>query len=206
MNKLVVAMFAALTAGVVFAHVPYIERCDYSAADPFVVVEPEHSIAVYGWLQSTNDVDYFTMKITNTTHVYVEILVPVAAVYSNFYPKFAIIGPGLPMPDEQVPVAIPAGQGAVVAAYDGTNRPTEYEPFGGKSYYKGPVIEDTVSATGTWQVVVWDPKHKTGDYVLAIGQEEGFKGPDWIRAIVNTRIIRKNGELHLDAVKARTSK
>jgi hypothetical protein len=202
-KRYITGLLACVTAGVAGAHVPYLERTDYSPQAPFVVEDPPHSIAAYAWLQDGADADVFTMTITNPTPLYVGILVPVAPAYVNFFPKFAIIGPGLPAPSEALPVSLPAGHGAIVMNYAPGDRETMFEPFGGKFYFVGPEFDETVSATGTWQVVVWDPQHKRGDYVLAIGKEEGFSGPDMVRAIVNTKIIRANEELHIPAVNMR---
>lgn len=205
-NKIMMAALATFVAGNAAAHVPYLERTDYTPQAPFVVQDPPHSIAVYGWLQDGTDVDVFTMTISNATPLFAEILVPVAPAYADFFPKFAVIGPGLPPPTEALPVSLPAGHGAIVLNYASTQREKEFEPFGGKYYYQGPDFDETVTATGTWQIVVWDPQHKKGDYVLAVGREEGFEGPDWVRAIVNTKIIRQNGELHIPAVNMRPRK
>lgn len=185
------------------AHVPYLERRDITPEQPFAVERVEQSIAVYGWLQKTNDVDTYVFSVTGTpTRLFVELLVPVHVAYLNFLPSFAVIGPGLPAATEPLPFEIPKGQGVLVFDHESAKRPLEYEPFGGKWYFVGPELDDTVTATGTWQVVVWNRDGKRGDYTLAIGYEENFAGPDAVRALVNTKIIRENGELHVPVRKS----
>ncbi len=49
---------------------------------------------------------------------------------------------------------------------------------------------------GTYYAVYRDPLQLGGDYVAVLGDKEIWKLPDILRALVNTPIIRKNGELH----------
>lgn len=193
---LALCLLAAVT-GPVLAHVPHIERADYTQAAPFTVTDPALSIAVYGWLQNRTDVDWFRLEATNGMRLYFDLLVPVLPAYAKAYPTYALIGPGLPAPTQALPFALPPGYGAVVAKYDpATKRPVEYEPFGGKAYFTGPASDDNATTNGTWWIAVWEPAGKPCDYVLAIGYEERFEGPDLVRALVNTKIIRADGELH----------
>lgn len=199
--SLAVHLLGALAAQ---AHVPYLEREDYSAERPFVVQDPEQSIAVYAWLQKTNDVDIYRLDVTGTsTRIVLELLVPVNLAYLKFLPTYALIGPGLPPPTEPLPFAVPSGQGVLVFDHESEKRPLEFEPFGGKWYFIGPELDDTLPTAGTWRIAVWNREGRRGDYTLAIGFAERFAGPDLVRALVNTKIIRENGELHVPVLKPR---
>jgi len=189
------------------AHVPYIERIDYSEEKPIYVWKMiEYSKAFYSWLENDGvnpceDIDVFKFKIRNQPKlVYIELIVPVfEEYYGEFVPWFALIGPGLPEPNQTLPFDIPQGYGAIVKenVEPGEERETFYEPFGNKSYYKGPIFEETISEPGTYYVYCWDPHQKGGDYVLVLGKGEFFGPIDIIRSIINTYLIRRNMELHV---------
>ena len=54
-----------------------------------------------------------------------------------------------------------------------------------------------ISEPGAYYIYCWDPYSQGGDYVLVIGKGEFFGPADIIRSIINTMIIRKDGELHI---------
>lgn len=189
------------------AHVPYIERKDYSEENPFYVWKLiEKSKAFYAWLendakQTGNDIDVFMFKVKNKPiNIYVELIVPVAEeYYVNFVPWYALIGPGLPEINRELPFIVPEGYGGIIMenVEPGSEREIFYEPFGGKSYYKGPILDENISEPGTYYLYCWDPYESGGDYVLVIGKGEFFGPIDIIRGIINTIIIRRDGELHI---------
>ena len=69
--------------------------------------------------------------------------------------------------------------------------------FGGKSYYQGPRFDETINISGTYYVYYWDPYQKGGDYVAVLGYKEQFPPLDFLRALINTPLIRHDYELHL---------
>lgn len=181
------------------AHVPYLERYDFTEKRPFIVDDVEQSIAVYSWLDSEDDLDFFQFDVSEPVRLFVEVILPVCPSYVNFRPWFAIIGPGLPPPLYELPIDLPEGYGAVVMADEDTGEPRErfYEPFGGKWYFQGPQFDEIVESAGEWAVIYWDPTGHRGDYVAVIGTEERFEGQDILRVLINTPIIRQDGELHV---------
>jgi hypothetical protein len=188
-------------AAVASGHVPFIERGDYTFDDPFSTRgSVENSIAVYSWLESGNDTDVFRMEITKPARLQANVLVPVCPAYGQFLPWLAVVGPGLPAPDERLPLALPAGYGAVVIKNlePGQERQQFYEPFGGKSYYEAPRYDQTVTEAGTWYLYVWNPYGAGGDYVMIVGFKERFSPVNIVRALINTPLIRLNRELHTE--------
>jgi len=192
---------------IVTAHVPYIERYDYSEDNPlFVWKMIEKSKAFYAWLENDgvnpcDDIDVYKFQINNNPkNVYIELIVPVFEdYYKDFVPWFALVGPNLPEPDQDLPFDIPKNYGVIVNenVLPGSERDTFYEPFGGKSYYYGPILDIDISEKGTYYIYCWDPYNKGGDYVLVIGKGEFFGPIDIIRSIINTGLIRKDMELHI---------
>lgn len=203
-SGLIVALVVGI--GSASAHVPYLERRDYSEQAPFQVRGSiEQSIAVYSWIefqgwQPAVDVDYYRFELSAPAELFGQALVPVCPGYEQLLPWFAIVGPGLPPPAVELPFQLPDGDGAIVVPNlaPGETRPVFYEPFGGKWYYDGPTFEATLTVPGTYYAVFWDPLQLGGDYVAVLGDQEIWKLPDILRALVNTPIIRKNGELHTE--------
>ena len=200
-------MFIIINISSVPAHVPYIEYKDYAEDKPlFVWKMLEYSKAFYAWLENDGinpcqDIDAFKFKIRyKPINVYIELIVPaVDNYYEEFVPWFALVGPGLPAPNQTLPFEIPSGCGVIVKenVEPGEIRETFYEPFGGKNYYVGPVFDEILSQKGTYHIYCWDPYEQGGDYVLVLGKKEFFGPIDIIRAIINTMIIRRDGELHI---------
>lgn len=198
---------AVLTVGILFAagdagsHVPFLEGSDFSESEPFVLEPPlKKSRAIYAWLESGTDIDVYTFKLEGPSQLRAFSLVPVCPSYKDFLPSFAVVGPGLALPDEQLPFTVPEGYGAVIVKNTptGTSRNTFFEPFTSKNYYRGPSYDQAISAPGTWYVYFWDPAGKGGDYVAVFGFTEQFSIRDIIRAFSNTPKIWFDRELHTD--------
>ena len=203
----VLVCFCLLFFPNVLGHVPYLEHRDFSVEQPFRVRKSiTQSIAVYSWLKInelniSDDVDVYSFNINNKPlRVYLEVIVPVCnGYYANFTPWFALVGPGLPPPNQTLPFDLPQGYGAIIKqdAPSGSDREQFYEPFGGKSYYQGPRFDEIINVSGTYYVYYWDPYQKGGDYVAVLGYKEQFPLLDILRALINTPLIRHNYELHL---------
>ncbi len=191
----------------VSAHVPYFEHRDYSIEKPRIIRKNvEQSKAFYSWLEkddlnSSDDIDLFEFKVKRRpVRIYVELIVPVVdAYYKDFVPWYAVVGPGLPDCNKTLPFEIPAGYGAIVMenVVPGEDREKFYEPFGGKSYYEGPILDKNVTESGTYYVYIWDPHESGGDYVLVFGKKEIFGLFDIFRALIYTPLIRLDKELHI---------
>lgn len=191
----------------VLAHVPYIEHRDYSVQNPFKVPRGiTQSLGVYAWLETdhihpSTDIDVYTFTIQQPTRIHLEVIVPVVNgyYYLNFTPWFALVGPGLPPPNQTLPFDVPQGYGALVVQDfpPGHHRDTFFEPFGIKWYYQGPKFDQTMNTSGTYYVYYWDNYHAGGDYVAVLGYKEQFPPLDILRSIINVPLIRHNRELHL---------
>lgn len=191
----------------VSAHVPYFEHKDFSDERPFVVRKTViQSIAVYSWIDNKNedpgaDIDVYKFKVRiPNIRIFFELIGPVCdGYYENFVPWFALVGPGLPDPSQDLPFTIPSGYGAIVKenVEPGEEREQFFEPFGGKNYYQGPTLDIKAEKTGTYYFYVWDPHKTGGDYVAIIGKLELFGITDIIRSLIYTPMIRRGMELHI---------
>lgn len=191
--------FIGLTLSVVaMAHSPFFEKNDLTAENPFSVRNIEKSIAVYSWLESTDDVDVFTFELTKPTQVFVSSLVPACSRYENFLPAFAVVGPALPAPSENLPFEIPEDYGAIVVENFelGEERETFYEFFADKTYFDGPDFLEELYVPGTYYVYYWDPYLMGGDYVAVLGDKELWCVRDILRAFWYIPKLRRDKELH----------
>ena len=133
MRTFAARLFILLTSActTAWAHVPYLERSDLDPRRPFRVADAEQSIAVYGWLETATDVDVFAFSVTDPANLFLELIVPVCPGYEAFLPWYALVGPGLPPPDHDLPVALPPGYGAIVVPNLAPGEPRQ-GPFGGR--------------------------------------------------------------------------
>jgi hypothetical protein len=181
------------------AHVPYIEKKDYSAEHPFVVKDSiENSKAIYAWFDTGTDVDVYTFEVSSPMTVYAQAIVIACPSLEGLLPWFAVVGPGLPLPDEDLPFELPEGYGAVVVQNKkpGELRDTFFEPFSAKTYFDGPEFNQEVTTPGLWYIYYWDPYKIGGDYVAVLGSKESFSLLDTLRSLINTPKIWFNLELH----------
>ena len=196
-TTIIAAMLWLSSIAPLMAHVPYLEAQDLSFDSPFRCRSAFQSIAVYAWLESEDDVDYYTFEVCRRVKFFAEVIVPAYSQYRDFRPSFALIGKGFPVPDESLPVELSHGYGAIVYHDEGLKkRPTFYESFGGKSYFQGPRLE-RVLERGEYTLIYWDSAGRKGDYAAAIGKYEIWRRGDIRRALEITPIIRRGGELHL---------
>ena len=183
------------------AHVPYIEESDFSKSEPFPIEHPiKTSRAIYGWLESGTDIDVYTFEIKEETRLRAFSLVPVCPSYEDFFPAFAVVGPGLTTPGDHLPFRLPEGYGAVVVKNQspGEKRNTFFEPFTNKNYYRGPSFDQVISTPGIWYVYYWDLSRQSGDYVAVFGFAERFSLRDILRTLINVPKIWFDRELHID--------
>ncbi|WP_048197947.1 hypothetical protein [Methanocella arvoryzae] len=171
---LLLSTLTMLATVLVSAHKPVFEGVDTSGySDAVQIPDPEVSWAIYGYIDSTGDADYYYFDIDAPVDVYTELLVPKKSVYDDFYPSYAIVGPKLP-DSPGLPFEVPGSCGAVVVDSPPGDRETFYEPFTGINYYRGFRKHTLLSEPGRYYVVVYDRSHASGDYVLAVGEKESF--------------------------------
>jgi hypothetical protein len=196
---IVICLLVSCVAHPAIAHVPYIEKQDFSEERPFVLRDSiENSKAIYAWFETETDVDVYAFEVKKPVRVYANALVIACPSLENLLPWFAVVGPGLPVPNEELPFNLPDGYGAIVVQnkQPGEPRDTFYEPFSAKTYYDGPAFDEEVSTPGQWYIYYWDPYHLGGDYVAVLGYKEKFTFFDTLRALINTPKIWFNLVLH----------
>lgn len=191
----------AAISTVALAHKPLFEDRDTTGLeDAILIPDPDVSRAVYGFLDSESDVDYYYFDIHQPLRLYTSLLVPKNDVYAEFRPVYVIIGPGIDGMPEGLPFNVPDGMGAMVIESPDGDREEFYEPFTATTYYRGVPKHTPVSVRGRYYVAVYDRDGKMGDYVLAVGEKEQFGLSDLPGVIAAVMRIRSGGVDHSQMV------
>lgn len=193
-------IFAATVAlslsSTLYAHVPYVEKSDYTTNTPFVVEDVENSKSIHGALQNAGDVDIVDITIEESSRIYTSTNIPFCPQYESFSVTYALTGPGLPAPETDLPVSLPEGHGAVVVRneFDTVDdRPVFFEPFGGRLMWEGPDFAIDDAAPGEYQMVIWNESGVPGDYIAVVGQKEIF-GPSEIAQAQRVSPLLRDGK------------
>lgn len=106
-----------------------------------------------------------------------EIMVPAQARWRDHRPAFAIVGPGLPIPDDAtralLPREVPAGHGVFLERNDRPERDVYFEEVMRRALWTSGTIAIPMSGA-THEVWIWSPEGTTGDFQLGFGVEEDF--------------------------------
>ncbi|MFA5935282.1 MAG: hypothetical protein WC787_00280 [Patescibacteria group bacterium] len=139
---------------------------------------------LYGRLEGRGDVDYVTFTLATPTPVTISIKNP--AGDAGFEPTIILFGPGLPIPNENPPIAIGEPNGAIVSKTIRDKQRPIFEPSELTTYLTGPTIRADLKKAGTYAVAIVTPSGEPGRYVLTIGSGAGQGIMDQIREIPPT--------------------
>lgn len=157
-------------------HVPAVLEGELRVEDPTI------SQALYGCFETGREIYVVTLPMPRDFALPFELLVPHRASLREHRPRYAVAGPGLPLPtpDEAaaLPWDLPAGWGAMVELDDATERAVIFEGFSRRVMWTTEPIALAL-AEGEHEVWIWSPEGTTGDFVLGFGVEEDFSGVDW---------------------------
>jgi hypothetical protein len=169
-----------MTTTVVLAHKPiFVEPSSNATRTTAIKIsDPEVSWAVYAQLSRTGEVNYYTFDGKRGLRVSIEMSVPRIESQRDFGFDVALIGKGL-TDASHVPFLYETGEGAVVTADSGQDDVRVFdEPFTQSSYWQHQTLRAELPTDGTYTIAVYDPRGRTGKYVLAIGEREDFGAGD----------------------------
>lgn len=193
-------LLVALASGAASAHKPILEEGDTRGyGDAIEVPDPVVSWAIYGFIETPGDIDYYYFDLKEGLNVYTELLVPASPVYDDFRPSYAIIGPGV-SGNDTVPFETLRKAGVLVVDSPAGARETFHEPFTGISYYRGIRKHTLLTMPGRYYLAVYDDRHMHGDYVLAVGEKESFGIKDLPGVIAAVLRIRSGAVDHSSQV------
>lgn len=153
------------------AHQPAAVEDDFEVANPYI------SYAVNGRFATGEEVFTIHLDYDRGFALPFELLVEKRAGKRDHRPMYAVVGPGLPAPAEDVvallPREVPAGAGVFVDRNDDPERLVIFESVMRRFYWSSDTTA-LVLEPGAYEVWVWSPEGTTGDFVLGLGVEEDF--------------------------------
>jgi hypothetical protein len=174
------AIFLALvTATAALAHRPiFVEpRSNTTRANAIKIGDPEISWAVYAQLSDAGEVNYYRFDGKCGLRVRIETLVPHSESARAFGFDVALIGKGFDA--AHVPFALEAGEGVIIAPDAGQDDTRVFdEHVTQTSYWQRQDLRAQLPADGTYWIAVYDPRGRTGKYVLSIGEREAWSASD----------------------------
>lgn len=157
------------------AHQPFFEETDLTYDAPYLIRDPNVSVAYYATLDSAHDVDYYVLDGTAGQQIFLEMTIPQIAGQENFAPTLAMIGPGFPKTELPHAVQTPTDAGAQILTPPATGR-AFFELFSGTSYWDRQKEFVTLPASGRYLIAVWHPEGVVGRYVFVSGTREELGG------------------------------
>jgi len=157
------------------AHKPAFSGDYDTPEEAWEVVDPEISIVLYQEITCELPILWMTLEGEEGFPLYIQLGVPVIDRLADYRPSVALVGPGLPEPDAELPFELPDGSGIIVFDTEDLERPDDfYEPFTQTESWVW--VEETVELpeTGTAWLVAWHPGNQTGKLWVATGTVEDF--------------------------------
>lgn len=173
--------FAIASASPASAHKPSFSNGQYGSPDrAYPVQNIDHSIVVYHEITCNDRQLWLRFSAAEPGKgLFVQLGVPKIDRLERYRPTLAVVAPGLPPPQGQLPFAIPAGMGVEVLNAEMAR--VFSEPFTGTDSWV--VVERTLSlpSAGSGYVVAWDPEARPGKLWVAVGEKETFGLADLFR-------------------------
>jgi hypothetical protein len=139
------------------------------------------SLAIFGRLESPNEVDLYAFAPAKSESIPVEAMVPAQQFNYNFRPAVIIIGRDI-TPSEQsnstpnLPLALPEGfKARVIMPLEG-DRSSFIERRTLERLYRGNEQRIQLTAGQPYYIAVYDPNHFTGSYSLCLGAADNLNG------------------------------
>ncbi|MBC04280.1 MAG: hypothetical protein CMJ34_13420 [Phycisphaerae bacterium] len=172
MTSLLLAFGLGLSA---HAHKPFFSGDYGTPEDAWEVPDPDISIVLYQEITCELPQLWMTLDGEADFPLYIQLGVPVIDRLSDYRPSVALVGPGLPAADSELPFELPDGTGVLVFDSDDVDQPGGfYEPFTQTESWI--MVEETVvlPESGQAWLVAWDPGGQTGKLWVATGTVEDF--------------------------------
>jgi hypothetical protein len=118
------------------------------------------------------------------TRLRVQVLIPSLAAGRALNPAVAVLAQGAPASNNslKLPVSVPAGYSAQVAAPAKTQPQTHTDALTGATFAVGRTIDTRTLVGGRVYVVVWSPDNLMGKYALQVGYAPVHEWGQWLLA------------------------
>jgi hypothetical protein len=199
LTLLITILMSLFTASTVSAHRPATADAEGITSIP----DATTSYAYYESLDSSGDVDIYTVSAEAGQFFHVGLNIPQIEGLETYGVSLALLGPGLPAVSSDALPNLPHehSRDAGVHSHDadatwldrlgmdslsGIVAPSEksaefYEPFTQTRYWGRQVLELDLPETGPYYLLVWHPQGIGGKYVMDTGRAEVFGPSDLFR-------------------------
>ncbi|MGC9530549.1 MAG: hypothetical protein ACP5G2_08105 [Candidatus Bipolaricaulaceae bacterium] len=173
-------------------HVPLPGGEYVNANSALFITDPGLSQVIY--YQLTSERPQLWLAVEGPGEVWVRLGVPAIPDLSDFRPRLALVGPGLPMPQEGLPLAVPGSMGIELLTTDsGTARQVFHEHFTDtRSWIQGD-WEIELRRKGTYYLVAYAPDGRYEKLWVAIGRREAFT---WEEVLSLPQVMRDVRAFH----------
>ena len=144
-----------------------------------IVTDATFSWTIPGAFESGDEVFSFTIDYDAPFAAPFEVLVPTAGGNGDFRPQYAIVGPGLPVPDADTLATFPAdvvfndGDGAFFEPNDDDERFLFFEGVMRRALVSSGSTAVALDA-GSFTIWIWSPEGDPGEFMFGFGVEENF--------------------------------
>ena len=158
--------------GLAFAHKPSFGPFPTSE-NAFDVADPNISIVVYQEITCEENQIWLAFEAQEDFPLYIQGGIPEIDRLEDYKPHIALLAPGLPIPQTELPFDLPEGMGAQIFSPEEESSEF-YEPFTQTSSWIW--IEETVALpqNGEGYLVAWNEGSQTGKMWIATGTVEDF--------------------------------
>jgi hypothetical protein len=136
---------------------------------------PKKSWAYYGQFSTGDELLTVVLDYDEGFALPMEILVPRQPEWEDHRPVYAVVGPGLPAPSDELramlPAEVPDGMGVFFEPNDDEERIEYYEGFTGTDFWTSGSVA-LVLDEGVHEVWIWSPEQTTGRFTFGFGVEE----------------------------------
>ena len=112
-----------------------------------------------------------------------ELLIPWDEALENHRPVFAVVGPGLPEPSDELqawlPMEVPDGEGVIVEYNDEPEREVYFERVMRRTMWTSGSVGFHLPSASTYEIWIWSPDFSVGEFWFGFGVEEDFSGGAW---------------------------
>jgi hypothetical protein len=172
-KKWLLLLILVLVVGATFAHAhrPGVVKGETTVSDPYI------SWVFAGRFEKGDEVYVLKMKLDKPFATPFEMLIPRQESYRDFRPRYAIVGPGLPIPSRriqaQLPKDVPDGAGVFYEAHEKENRYVFFEGIMRRAMWTSGTTAVPLQK-GNYEIWIWQPDQKKGKFQFGFGVEERF--------------------------------
>lgn len=158
------------------AHMPYLSEGQYGSRESaFEVEDPDVSSVLYHPVNCDSLQLWMTFQAEAGYPLVAQLGVPELERLESYRPSLALVGPGLPVQDEELPFEVPEGLGVEVWHSEGSEPKYFFEEFTDtESWIVLDIQAYALPAAGRYDLVAFVPSRQTGKLWLTIGTLEDF--------------------------------